>query len=479
MRIQLFLWLIILSAFCSNVLSAQNNTDAQTWSFEQCTEYAQQNNVQAKQLQLQTESAGINLQQSQVNRLPNANANFSHGLNYGRSIDPFTNTFNTQATQASQIQVGSSVTLYNGMRQKNTIEQRRLELDAANWDLKDLHNNLELNVLSAYMQILLAEEQLRILEQQAEVTQRQYKQTESFVKVGALPAGNLLDIEAQIANDRLNTVNARNAIASAYLGLSQILNYYQPFTIQKPKITELPLTAINQMTGEQVYETALNTQPQLQSALLRTRVAEQSLKVAEGARYPTVSLSANLSSLYSSRAQDIIIGNSFDTTLTNYFTLTGTPIVSLTPEYTLKKTNYPKQIWNNLGGFVGINVSVPIFNQYQVKNAIKLSRINVANAQLNQENTRNTLRQQIEQAFLNGRSAALRYEASQANVAALEQAVNQTEKRMNAGAATSLEYLNIKNNLTVAQLNLESAKYEYYFRLKILDFYQGKPVTLD
>ncbi len=232
MRIQLFLWLIILSAFCSNLLSAQNNTDAQTWSFEQCTDYAQQHNVQAKQLQLQTESAGINLQQSQMNRLPNANANFSHGLNYGRSIDPFTNTFNTQATQASQIQVGSSVTLYNGMRQKNTIEQRKLELDAANWDLKDLHNSLELNVLSAYMQILLAEEQLRILEQQAEVTQRQYKQTESFVKAGALPAGNLLDIEAQIANDRLNTVNARNAIASAYLGLSQILNYYQPFTIQ-------------------------------------------------------------------------------------------------------------------------------------------------------------------------------------------------------------------------------------------------------
>jgi len=479
MRTGFILLLLLLSAFCKTELQAQNNPQTEVWTFEQCTDYAQQHNVQAMQLQLQTESAEINLQQSKYNRLPNANANFSHGLNYGRSIDPFTNTFNTEAIQASQIQVGSNVVLFNGLRQKNTIEQRKLELEAANWDLKDLHNNLELNVLSAYMQILLAQEQLRILEQQAEVTQRQYKQTESFVKAGALPAGNLLDIEAQIANDRLNTVNARNAIATAYLGLSQILNYYQPFEVKKPNITALALTAIEQISAEQVYEAALSSQPQLQSALLRTRVAEQTLKVAEGGKYPTITLSANLSSLYSSRAEELIIGSSFDTLLTNYFTLTGTPIVSLTPEYTLKKTNYPKQLWNNLGGFVGINVSVPIFNQYQVKNSIKLSRIGVSNARLNQENARNTLRQQIEQAYLNGRSAALRYEASQTNVAALEQSVNQTEKRMNAGTATSLEYLNIKNNLTVAQLNLESAKYEYYFRLKILDFYQGKPVVLE
>ncbi len=469
--------LIVFMWQATGLLFAQ--TANTSWSFRQCVEYAMQHNIQAQQLQLQAENATISLQQSQHNRLPNLNANFSHGLNYGRSIDPFTNTFNTQAIQASQLSLGSSVVLYNGMRQKNTIELRKLELEAANWDIKELRNNLELNVLSAYLQVLLAEEQQRILEQQAEVTQRQYNQTESFVKAGALPSGNLLDIEAQIANDRLNIVNAKNAVASAYLGLSQILNYYNLFAVVKPAIGSFSPNAINLLTAEQVYETAIATQPQIQGALLRTRAAEQSLKVAEGAKYPTVALSANFSTLYSSRAQEIIFGNTIDTSFTNFFTLTGTPIVSLTPEYTFKKTAYPKQLWNNLGGFLGVNVNIPIFNQFQVKNAIKQSRLNVSNTYLAQENAKVLLRQQIEQAYLNARSAAQRIEATEVNVAALRQSVNQTEKRMNAGASTSLDYLNVKNNLTIAELNLESARYEYYFRLKILDFYQGKPILLE
>lgn len=463
----------------SGAVQAQNTDDAQLWTFEQCAEYAKEHNIQAQQLQLQTESAAINLQQSKTNRLPSANANFSHGLNYGRSIDPFSNTFNTEAIQNSQISLNSSVILFNGMRQRNTIEQRKLELEAANWDIKDLNNNMELNVLSAYMQILLAEEQLRVLEQQAQLTQIQYEQTQRFVNAGALPAGNLLDIDAQIANDRLNVVNARNAIASAYLAMSQILNYYEVYKIAKPKVSEPDINAIDQITAQQVFEAALTTQPQLQSSALRTRIAEQSLKVAEGAKYPTVALSANLGSLYSNRAQDIVLGSGIDTSFTNFFTLSGSPIVSLTPEYTLKKTAYPKQLWNNLGGFVGINVSIPIFNQYQVKNAIKLSRINVSNAMLTQQNTQNTLRQQTEQAYLNARSTAQRYLASQINITALQKSVNHAEKRMNAGTISALEYLNIKNNLTVAELNLEAAKYEYFFRLKILDFYLGKPITLE
>ncbi|OWY23270.1 TolC family protein [Sphingobacteriales bacterium UPWRP_1] len=474
-----FLPYFFLFFVCSAALQAQNATETPSvLTYEQCTQYAREHNIQARQLQLQTESAGINLQQSKANRLPNANANWSHGLNYGRSIDPFTNSFNTEATQASQIAVSSRVVLYNGRQLHNTIEQRKLELEAANWDLKDLENNLQLNILSAYMQILLAEEQQRVLEQQAKVTQIQYEQTQRFVNAGALPAGNLLDIEAQIANDRLNMVNAANAVNSAYLALSQILNYYEPFKISKPTVNVPNVEALNQLTARQVFDAALATQPQLQSAALRTRIAEQSLKVAEGAQYPTVALSANLSSLYSSRAQDIVFGNSIDTSLTNYFTLTGTPIVSLTPEYSFKKTSYPTQLWNNLGGFIGLNVSIPIFNQFQVKNAIKLSRINITNAYLTQENTQNTLRQQVEQAYLSARAAATRYEALQANVTALQKSATHAEKRMNAGTISALEYLNIQNNFTAAQLNLESAKYEFYFRLKILDFYQGKSVNL-
>lgn len=459
--------------FFSPLLQAQSG---EIWSLKKCFDYAQSNNLQLKQLRLQTESAGINELQSKNNVLPNVNAGASSGINLGRSIDPTTNSFNTQATAAAQLNLSSTITLYNGGLLKNTITQRGLELELAKLQTDEAANNLQLSILGAYLQILLSEAQIDVLDKQAQMTRDQHRQIEKLIQAGTLPAGDLLDIDAQIANDKLNRVNAENAVATAFLNLRQLLEYYQAFDIEKPIAPEPNEADLQGRNPENTYLTALGIQPSLKTTALQTNIAQQRLKLINANKYPTVSLTGNLSTRYSSLAQRLASETPTGLSQAPLITASGESIFS--PTFSYEKTPLFSQLTSNWGGYLGVNVNIPIFNQYQIKNNTALAQINIKNSQIAEQNAKNQLRQRIEQAYLDARAALERYKSTKASIEALQKTLNYTEKRYNLGLANSFDYLSAKNRLATAELNLQTSRFEYLFRLKIIDFYEGQTIAL-
>lgn len=472
---QRFFWgTVMMACLYIGTVEAQS-TETKVWSVADCLQYARDHNVQLKQLGLGVQSAESNLLQSRREMLPNANANLRNGINVGSGIDPSTNNFVTETIRSQQWTVGSTYTLFNGMQRKNTIEQRKVQLALSETDQSVYLNDLDFNILSAYLQILLAEEQLIVLNKQAELTKKSYEQTNKLVRAGLLPAGDLLNMEAQMANDTLNIVNGENAIASAYLVLSQVLDFYGEMEVEKPAVVPPSLSELEGRDPSLIYERALDLQPTIRAAQLRREIAEQDLKIAEGARYPTISLGASMGTNYSSFARQLDETIEPEITQTILFTESLEPIFTLSPSF--ENTPYLKQLSNNLGYGLSLNVNVPIFNNYRVKNAIAQSKINIENQRYGKAIVANNLRQTIERAYLDARSASQQYVFAQRNVTARQQSLEYAEKRYDLGAINALEYFTAQNNLIAAELQLKQAKYEYIFRVKILDFYEGKPLT--
>lgn len=477
----LYLTCLLLWGMLPLTIFAQQESDNKVWTLQNCMDYARQNNIQLKQLAVQTRNSALNQKQSKDNQLPSVNGSSTLGLNIGRAINPADNTVSTDATLLSNFNITGNYTIYNGGIIKNTIEQRNLEYQLAQLNVEEAVNNLNFNILTAYLQILLSEEQLNVLAKQAELTDQQYKQTNKLIKAGLLPKGDILNIEAQIANDDLNRVNGENSVATAYLSLSQALDLYEQLQIAKPQIDSISTQLINDLTAEMVYEDALNIQPQIKTTALQNLIAKQQLEVARGGLYPTVSLLARFGTDYASLSRDFENAEIIDVNRELNLALqteSGEPIYSFSPTLNIPRTAFFKQIGNNFSTYIGINVNVPIFNQFRVKNTMQQAQLNIENSRLSQQVAQNNLRRTIEQALLDAKGAAQRYKTAARSATAFREALAFTQKRFKAGTITSLEYLTAQNSLTQAELNVQSAKYEYLLRLKILDFYRGKPLNL-
>ena len=264
-------------------------------------------------------------------------------------------------------------------------------------------------------------------------------------------------------------MNAKNAIKTAYLALSQALDYYGDFEIETPNKLNIPsLDALNETDAETIFEAAKNSQPQIKTAVLRTDIAEKQEEVLNGAKYPTLSLSGNLNTRYSSLAQrpasDIPIG--YDTL---FYAPVPDPFNFVIPIgrniYDMERTPFFKQFSDNFGGFFGFNLAIPIYNRSQVKNSLALAHINIQNTKLAQDFEKNNLQRTVEQAFLDAKVAAETYRASQKAVSAQKQALDFAQKRFAAGVINTFEVLAVQNAAAIAELNMQSAKYQYYLSL--------------
>ncbi|MGB0839324.1 MAG: TolC family protein, partial [Chitinophagales bacterium] len=303
-------------------------TAQESWDLKKCLDYAKSNNVPLKQLGINEKSAFINKKESEAAKLPNANGSGSYNYSFGRNIDVATNDFVTEAIGNVQWGLSSNMTLYNGGIIKNTEVQRDMEYNLAKLETESQWNDIELATLSAYMNILLAEAQLEVLQKQADQTKQNYEQTKKLVRAGVAPSGQLLDIEAQMANDQLNQVNAQNNIATAYLTLGQTINYYEPIKVVKPQLKTPSTEDLQNVSPLTVYQAALNTQPSLKANDLRLTIAEQSLKIAEGAKMPVIGLGANIGSRYSTLGRRATGETTFNPPLSLVHSETGAVVIT-------------------------------------------------------------------------------------------------------------------------------------------------------
>lgn len=451
-------------------------------TLQQCIEIALANNLQVKQGVLQVETSRNTLSQSRYNLLPNANANVSGpGLSFGRGIDYYTNSYVTQRITYNNYNLSSNVTLFAGGQLQNTIRQNEYSLQASEQDVENTRQQISLNVVLAYVQILNYEDQLSIARNQVEVSRLQLQRTEKLVQAGSLPQANVFDLRAQVANDELAVVNAENNLTIGKVNLLQLLNVNAIQNVSLDRVSVNTPNGSYDATADQVYNTAVGSQPTIKAADLRIQGAVRGVEVARGSLFPTLSFNGNLSTNYSSAAQRRVLGSLVDVsqTATVVFNGQNTPITFITqqPTSTTEPIPYFNQLSSNYNVSLSLGLRIPIFNGYQARLRVAGAKINEQNLRYQSETSRLQLRQTIEQAYTNMVAAQKRYTATTTQVESLEQAFRASESRFNAGAINSVDYNLAKTNLDKARSNLVQAKYDYIFRTKILDFYQNKPLS--
>lgn len=415
-----------------------------SFTLQQCIETALKNNLTVKQSSLQAEAAGVNLQQARANLLPDANATLNHGINLGRSIDPFTNTFVNQSINYASYSIGSGVTLFGGGNLQNSVRQNAYAYEASRMETQQVKDNLVLNVMLAYLQVLNNEDLVTSATRQKEVSGKQLERLNVLDKQGAIAPALVADVKGQLMNDELTVLSLRNSLENAKLSLAQLMNvpYTSGMTLERVDADAF-LTAYEK-NSSQVYETALQQFSLVKAVSLRRKSAEYGVRAAKGLMYPTLGLNGNIQTAYSSVAQDAA-----------------------------GKIPYRSQLDNNLFYSVNLSLRVPLFNSFRAKNNVRLADINLRASEVAEEATRVQLRQQIEQAYLNMTMSYDRYKTLLAQVDAYTVSFKAAEARFTAGVGTSVDYLIAKNNLDRANVNLISAKYDFVLRKKLLDYYQN------
>lgn len=461
---------------CINLAAAfaQNSN----WNLQQCIDYALKTNIQLKQAELNEKLSKANLLQSEAAVLPSLNAGASHTYNSGRTIDRFTNTFADNTVLSQSFFVSAGLNLFNGFQQYNTIRQNQLNVMAAKFDVDKARNDLALNVAGSYLQILFNAELVEIAKRQTALTTKQVERNEKLYEAGSIAKGNLLDIKAQLSSEELNVATAQNQLDLAYLNLIQLMNLdsVKTFQIQKPELT-MPAEVVIANNADQIYTQALGNMPEIKSGEIRLRSAEKSISIARGNWSPTLSLNASYGTGFSGLAKEVT-GVNFGGFDTIGATTTAIPVLAPRIIPTFRDKSFGDQFTDNINKTLGFQLNFPIFNGLQTHTAIARAKINRENAELNLEQTKLQLRKSIQQAYADASAALKKYYATSKTLEATSESFKYSEQRFNVGALNVLDYNTAKTRITKAESDLLQAKYDFIFRTKILDFYQGKALTL-
>lgn len=427
----------------------------ETWSLQKCIDYALKNNIQIKQQKLNSDYYSNQLGQAKYNRLPNLNAGFQNNMSFGRSLGS-DNTYLDINSNSTSGNLSTNITIWNGFTLTNSIKVADMDLRASLEDMQKAKDDMMLNIAASYLEILFANELVAVAEDVIKITQLQIDRTGKLVDAGSLAKGSLLEIEAQLAREELDVINAQNRLQLAYLSLYQLLELpsTESFLIEKPVLPEIGanLTLLNSMD---VFKNAVQLKPAVKSAEYTFESMRKRLLVAKGNMMPSLTFGGNYYNFYNNKYK-----------------------YPDPPYGTGEKIAFSDQMKSNERYGFGFTLNIPIFNYFQARTSVSNAQIQLENSELQLQNTKNLLRKDIEQAYTNALAAFKRYVANQKTVISSKEAFRYTEEKFNVGMINSVEYNQSKNNLSKAQSDLLQAKYEYIFRTKILDFYNGQTIEL-
>lgn len=454
------------------------NAQTKKWTLQECIDYSLENNVGVKQTQLQGEILANNLQQSQLSRLPSLNASGSHNYNIGRTIDPFTNTFNNSTIQNNAFSLSSGVLLFGGSRINNTIKQNKIGQEANGASQNVQRNTIALSVATTYLQIIQAEENLKVSESQKAITDEQLDRTQKLVNAGSANKSALLSLKAQLANDNVSIINAQNAIQIGYNALMNLMQYPldQPLEVALPSEVNLPMGDVS--TAAQLYEMALKTLPEVRQAELQIAQSEVGEKIAGAGLQPTLNAFGNINTVYSQSGKEVVTTDNIETFPIGFTQDNLEPVLSARRATVVSDKAFGDQLTDNLGQQVGFSLSVPIFNGYRSQTEVKNAKLNTRISELNLINVQNQLRNDVTTAYTNYKVSQSRYQAALANENAQQLNFDFTQKRYNAGSSNNTDLVTAKNQWSQSQVQTVNAKYEFIFRGLILEFYKGNELKL-
>ena len=471
--------LVVIFIMAPVLLFAQQND---TWDLQRCVTYALDNNISVQQSDIQARLDALSLKQAKSNQIPTLNMNTQGGYNFGRSVDPTTNQFTTNRVLFQSYGIQTGVTLFNFFKLQNDIKSKKIASESSQADISRAKSDVTLNVAAAYLQYLLSKEQVNIAKGQIELTTNQLELTKKQVAAGALPELNAAQLSAQLATDSSTYITNQTTMEQNKLQLLALLNLSAdtPFEVSLPDVDKIPLEPISELEPGALYKNALNTQYQQKVDSLKILAAQYAAKSARAAMYPTLSAFGSVGSNYASSYMtqsgsfpylDTI--GSVNINGQNYYTTAQGQI----PVYS--KAGYGKQIFDiNLSQAIGVTLNIPIFNNRQSRTAWEQAKLNVTNLELQQAQNKQTLQQDIYTAYTNAKSGIEKYNANSKGASYAQYAYHLAELRYDNGMLSASDYLVQQNNLYTAKINQVAARYEYIFRLKVLEFYKYNHINL-
>lgn len=450
-------------------------------TLQRAIDLALERNLTIKQAQFSEALSEENLKQSKYNLLPNLTAGPQASLNFGRNIDPSTNQFINQRISALSGNMSSQVTLFQGGQLRNQIIENRLLLNADRSYTAKIKNDLILNVVTQYLQVLTNQDLVTAAKQQIEVAKITVDRAQKNFDVGNQTLADLAQAKAQQSTAELNYTTAENQLELSVLTLKQYMEMPPATNIvfEKPDISKFKnLSTV--FNPEEVLKTALAVNPDVSLAEARQKAAAQDIKVARGNYYPSVVLFGQLGTNYSD-ARKLVSGVTPSGRMDTVGFVGGNMATPVTvPGFNPVYSNYPffRQIGDNFNQSVGISLQIPIFNRFSARTAVRKAKITNENALVTAQLARNNLSKIIYQAVWDVQAANKKYQSSLQTYTANKEAFNVIQQRYNVGLVNSLDYNTSLTNLNKSQFDLIQAQYELVFRSKVIDYYLGNPITL-
>ena len=417
------------------------------WTLRQCIDYALENNITVKQQDVTRRQNEVQLSTAKNSRLPDLNASASQNWSFGRGLTS-ENTYSNRNTSSTSLSLGTTVPLFTGFRIPRTIELNKLNLEAATADLGKARDDISVQVAQAYVQILYNIELRDVAQRQIDIDSMQMERLREMYRTGKASGVEVAQQEATLAQSRLTLTQADNDYRISLLTLAQLLELPSPegFTIVRPDIAALTVDeAATLPLPDEIFQEAIAFKPEVKAETLRLKSTEMSIKIAQSALWPTLSLSAGLGSNYYKT-------NGFDT------------------------ESFGRQMRNNFSQYIGLSLNIPIFNRFETRNSIRSARLDRESQQLRLDDVKKTLYKEIQQAYYNAVAARAQYASSTEATASNKAAFDLMSAKYEYGKANITEFNESKNNWLKAESDLARAKYEYMYDTSLLDFYRGRPL---
>lgn len=419
------------------------------WTLKQCIDYAVEHNINVRQQVLEKQNQELNVNTAQFSRLPDLNVGMGQNFYFGRGPGR-DGTYQDQSQASSSLNVSTSIPVFSGLRIWNQVEVKKLDLQAAVEDLNKAKEDLALNVTSFYLQVLFNKELWLIAQEQVKLSGEQVKKTEVLVVNGKNPESELYEAKASLANDETSLTQAANTLKLSLLDLSQLLNLtsVEGFDVVMPDMAEAVIReSANLLAPTEVFAYSVNNRPVVKASEYKLQSSIRNLRVVKAAYYPQLSLGASYSNSY-------------------YHTYNLEPGSS--------NTAFSEQLRVNGSESVGLNLSIPVFNRMSTRNQVRSARIAIENQQLMLDQVKQTLYKEIQQAYYNAVAAHDKFRSSGKSVEASQLAFKYEEQKYAAGKSTSFQFNDAKTRLVKSLSEQAQAKYDFVFRSKILDFYNGQ-----
>ena len=408
------------------------------WSLRECIDWALDHNITVAQQEIALESRELEKNSANLAWLPSVSASASENWSFGRGLGG-NNTYESGNSSSTGFSLGANMTLFDGLATPRRAQLASLNLEAATADLEKARDDIRVQVAQAFVQVLYNMEIADVAKEQLAIDSLQVVRLQGLLDTGKASASELMQQKASLSESRLSLVQAQNNVRSALLDLAQLLEFpsWEGFEVLRPA-AGMVLQPIS--TPDDIYADALGIRPAIRAEQLRLEGTERSVQIARAAYLPSLSLSGGLG--------------------TNYYTSFST-------------TAFWQQLSNNFSQYVGLSLSIPIFDRFSTRNNVRSARLNVQNQQLQLRRAQQSLYKEIQQAWNGVVAAQAKYEASLAASDATDESYRLMKAKYENGQATLTEFNESRTQVVKVRSNLLQAFYEYLFQTRLVQFYRG------